>query len=50
MNKQWTGTTYGNGLMHRWLIALLRHIDVRIVYVFAYLFVVPPCQIGGAFL
>ena len=49
MNKQWTGTTYGNGLMHRWLIALLRHIDVRIVYVFAYLFVVPPCLLRSGF-
>ena len=41
--KQWDGTTYGNGLMHRWLIGLLRRIDVRIIYVFAYVFVVPPC-------
>ena len=41
--KQWDGTTYGNGLMHRWLIGLLRRIDVKIIYVFAYVFVVPPC-------
>ena len=41
--KQWDGTTYGNRLMHRWLIGLLRRIDVRIIYVFAYVFVVPPC-------
>lgn len=41
--KQWDGTTYGNGLMHRWLIGLLRRIDVRFIYVFAYVFVVPPC-------
>ncbi len=42
-DKQWDGTTYGNGLMHRWLIGLLRRIDVRFIYVFAYVFVVPPC-------
>jgi predicted LPLAT superfamily acyltransferase len=41
--KKWEGTTFGNGLMHRWLIGLLRRIDVRIIYVFAYVFVVPPC-------
>ena len=29
--------------MHRWLIGLLRRIDVRFIYVFAYVFVVPPC-------
>ena len=40
--RQWEGTTYGNGLMHRWLIGLLRGIDIRILYVFAYVFVVPP--------
>ncbi len=29
--------------MHRWLIGLLRWLDIRIVYVFAYVFVIPPC-------
>ena len=40
--KKWEGTTYGNGLMHRWLIGLLRVIDIRVVYVFAYVFAVTP--------
>lgn len=47
--KQWDGTTYGNGLMHRWLIGLLRRIDVRCIYVFAYVFVVPPCLFRPGF-
>lgn len=47
--KQWDGTTYGNGLMHRWLIGLLRRIDVRLIYVFAYVFVVPPCLLRPGF-
>lgn len=41
--KEWEGTTYGNSLMHRWLIGLLRWMDIRIIYVFAYIFVIPPC-------
>lgn len=40
-DKQWTGTTYGNGWMHRHLIHALRYIDVRIMYVFAYIFIIP---------
>ena len=47
--KQWDGTTYGNSLMHRWLIGILRRIDVRCVYVFAYIFVVPPCLFRPGF-
>ena len=47
--KQWDGTTYGNGAMHRWLIALLRNIDVRVFYAFAYVFVVPPCLFCSSF-
>lgn len=43
--KQWAGTTYGTSRMHRWLIAILRVIDVRVVYVFSYIFVVPVCYI-----
>lgn len=49
MEKQWDGTTYGNGLMHRWLIGILRRIDVRFVYVFAYVFVIPPCLFRPGF-
>jgi len=46
--KAWTGTTIGTSRMHRWLIAVLRHTDVRIWYVFAAVFVVPPCVIFRA--
>jgi predicted LPLAT superfamily acyltransferase len=41
-HDKWAGTTYGNGWMHKWLIKLLRVIDVRILYAFAAVFVVPP--------
>lgn len=41
--KEWIGTTYGNGWMHKWLIRILRHTDIRIWYVFAAAFVVPVC-------
>lgn len=41
MERQWAGTTYGSGWMHRQIIRLLRHIDVRVFYLFADLFVVP---------
>ena len=40
--KNWGGTTYGNGLMHRWLIGLLKIIDIRVIYVLAYIFAVTP--------
>lgn len=41
----WTGTTYGNGWMHHWLIKGLRYMDVRLLYAFAAIFVVPVCLI-----
>lgn len=47
--RQWQGTTYGSSLMHRWLIRLLRVIDIRVVYVFAYVFVIPPCLLRPGF-
>ena len=47
--KQWEGTTYGNSLMHRWLIKLLKGIDIRIVYIFTYIFVIPPCLLRDGF-
>lgn len=47
--KQWEGTTYGNSLMHRWLIKLLKGIDIRIVYIFTYIFVIPPCLFRDGF-
>jgi predicted LPLAT superfamily acyltransferase len=46
MSQQaWDGTTYGSGGMHRWLIRLLRCLDVRILYVFSDIFVIPVCMI-----
>ena len=41
--KQWAGTTYGNGWMHLWLIRVLRWMDIRLLYVFSAFFVVPVC-------
>lgn len=41
--KKWAGTTFGSGAMHRWLIRLLRRVDVRAVYAFAWIFVIPVC-------
>lgn len=41
--REWAGTTYGNSRMHGRLIALLRHTDVRLVYLFACIFIVPVC-------
>lgn len=47
-HDKWVGTTYGNGFMHRWLIRFLRVIDVRILYLFTFLFVVPPTLLINA--
>lgn len=47
--RKWDGRTYGNGWMHRSLIGMLRHLDVRILYVFSYVFVIPPCMLGPGF-
>lgn len=47
-HDKWVGTTYGNGWMHRWLIRFLRVIDVRLLYAFTYVFVVPPTLIVNA--
>ncbi len=41
--KNWAGTTFGNRWMHTRLIASLRHMDVRLLYAFAYVFIVPVC-------
>lgn len=43
MKKRWAGTTYGNGWMHKWLIRMLRYIDVRILYGFVSICVIPIC-------
>ena len=47
--KKWEGTTFGNGLMHRWLIGMLRVIDPRIIYVLAYIFAVTPTLLKPGF-
>ena len=43
--RQWAGTTYGNGWMHKYLILFLRYIDPRLLYLFSALFVVPVCLV-----
>lgn len=43
MERQWAGTTYGNGWMHKWLIRMLRYSDVRLWYAFVAVCVVPVC-------
>lgn len=43
--KEWAGNTFGNGFMHRWLIRILRHSDVRLWYAFAAVFVIPFCLV-----
>lgn len=47
-HDNWVGTTYGNGWMHRWLVKLLKVIDVRLLYAFAFVFVVPPTLLINA--
>ena len=44
-HDEWVGTTYGNGWMHKWLIRFLKVIDVRLLYVFAFVFIVPPTML-----
>lgn len=44
-HDKWAGTTYGNGWMHKWLIRFLKVIDVRFLYAFASVFIVPPTMI-----
>lgn len=41
--QKWTGTTFGNGWMHKWLIRILRIVDLRILYIFVALFIIPFC-------
>lgn len=47
--RKWDGTTYGSQRMHRWLIAMLKAVDVRLLYAFASVFVVPPCLLRPGF-
>ena len=46
--KAWVGTTYGAGWLHRALIVLLKVVDVRLIYAFAAVFVVPVCLVLNA--
>ncbi len=41
--KQWKGSTFGSRRMHAWLTKLLRVVDVRALYVFSGIFIVPVC-------
>lgn len=41
-HDKWAGTTFGNGWMHRWLVRFLKVIDVRLLYAFAFVFIIPP--------
>ena len=43
--KNWAGSTYGNGWMHKMLIRSLSAIDVRVLYLFSNIFVVPVCLV-----
>ena len=43
--KQWAGTTYGNEWMHKWLIRILRYIDVRFLYLFVAVLIIPVCLV-----
>ena len=43
--RKWVGTTYGNSWMHHWLIRLLRFLDIRIVYAFMAVCVIPVCMV-----
>ena len=45
MEKQWAGTTYGNEWMHKWLIRILRYIDVRFLYLFVAVLIIPVCLV-----
>ena len=43
--KEWAGTTFGNEWMHKWLIRMLRYIDVRLLYIFVAVFIIPVCLV-----
>lgn len=43
VDKKWGGTTFGNSLMHRSLVGMLRVVDPRFFYYFTYIFILPPC-------
>ena len=46
--KNWAGSTYGSTWMHRQLVGALKFIDVRLLYLFSALFIVPVCCVTNA--
>ena len=46
--KKWAGTTFGNAWMHHQLVGVLRYMDVRLLYLFSAIFVVPLCLLLNA--
>lgn len=40
---KWAGTTFGNDWMHKSLIKMLKVIDIRVLYIFVAIFVLPIC-------
>ena len=46
--RKWAGTTMGNSWMHEKLIGILRHVDVRVLYAFVDIFVIPVCLLTMA--
>lgn len=46
--KAWAGATYGSSRMHRWLIAALKWMDIRLLYFASSAFVVPVCLVLNA--
>lgn len=43
--RAWRGDTFGSRWMHERLIGLLRYVDVRLIYAFAAVFVIPVCLV-----
>lgn len=43
--KEWAGNTFGTGFMHRSLISMLKYTDVRILYAFSAIFIIPFCLV-----
>jgi predicted LPLAT superfamily acyltransferase len=42
-SRKWAGTTFGNRWMHQSLTWMLRYIDIRIIYGFMAVFIIPIC-------
>ena len=47
-DKRWNGRTFGSGWLLRWLIKATRWMDLRLLYGFSALFVVPVCLMLNA--